>query len=108
MGDVKEVNANLYQQLLAESLVPVCCALTHDGNEQLLNTNADTITAEIGKSLAKQYATKINYCFELPRVMGRHPQSRFPHRENQPRKLSKPIAEQYHFSRHAPQTTQRL
>ena len=51
VGDVKEVNANLYQQLLAESLVPVCCALTHDGNGQLLNTNADTITAEIGKAV---------------------------------------------------------
>ena len=69
VGDVKEVNVNLYQQLLAESLVPVCCALTHDGNGQLLNTNADTITAEIGKALAKQYATKISYCFELPGVM---------------------------------------
>ena len=69
VGDVKEVNSNLYQQLLAESLVPVCCALTHDGNGQLLNTNADTITAEIGKALAKQYATKISYCFELPGVM---------------------------------------
>ena len=69
VGDVKEVNANLYQQLLAELLVPVCCALTHDGNGQLLNTNADTITAEIGKALAKQYATKISYCFELPGVM---------------------------------------
>lgn len=69
VGDVKEVNTNLYQQLLAESLVPVCCALTHDGNGQLLNTNADTITAEIGKALAKQYATKISYCFELPGVM---------------------------------------
>ena len=69
VGDVKEVNANLYQQLLAGSLVPVCCALTHDGNGQLLNTNADTITAEIGKALAKQYATKISYCFELPGVM---------------------------------------
>ena len=69
VGDVKEVNVNLYQQLLAESLVPVCCALTHDGNGQLLNTNADTITAEIGKALAKQYVTKISYCFELPGVM---------------------------------------
>ena len=69
VGDVKQVNAHLYQQLLAESLVPVCCALTHDGNGQLLNTNADTITAAIGKALAKQFATKISYCFELPGVM---------------------------------------
>ena len=69
VGDVKAVNTNLYQHLLEASLVPVCCALTHDGNGQLLNTNADTIAAEIGKALAKQYTTKISYCFELPGVM---------------------------------------
>ena len=35
----------------------------------MLNTNADTITAEIGKALAKDFEVKISYCFELPGVM---------------------------------------
>lgn len=69
VGDVENVNASLYQQLLDQAIVPVCCALTHDGKGQLLNTNADTITAEIGKALAKSFETKISYCFELPGVL---------------------------------------
>ena len=44
-------------------------AITHDGNGQLFNTNADTISAEIGKALAKEFDVKISYCFELPGVM---------------------------------------
>lgn len=69
VGDVTKVNSSLFVQLLDQGIVPVCCALTHDGKGQLLNTNADTIAAEIGKALAKDHKTKINYCFELPGVM---------------------------------------
>ena len=60
VGDVEKVNTTFFTALLEQVIVPVCCALTHDGKGQLLNTNADTIAAAIGKALAKQYETKIS------------------------------------------------
>jgi acetylglutamate kinase len=42
VGDVKYVNALLLETLLY-GITPVFCAITHDKNGQLLNTNADTL-----------------------------------------------------------------
>ncbi len=69
VGDVKQVNDTWFKQLLDQNISPVCCAITHDKNGQLFNTNADTITAEIGKALAQDFEVKISYCFELSGVM---------------------------------------
>ena len=69
VGDVKQVNNSWFKHLLHQNISPVCCAITHDKNGQLFNTNADTITAEIGKALAQDFEVKISYCFELPGVM---------------------------------------
>jgi len=69
VGDITEVNNDLFLKLLQQSISPVCCAITHDQKGQLLNTNADTIAAELGKALAKDYNVKVSYCFELPGVM---------------------------------------
>ena len=69
VGDVEKVNNAWFQLLLQQNISPVCCAITHDKKGQLFNTNADTITAEIGKALAQDYEVKISYCFELPGVM---------------------------------------
>ena len=30
-------------KILEQNIIPVCCAITHDGDGQLFNTNADTI-----------------------------------------------------------------
>ena len=69
VGDVEQVNQTWFKQLLDQDISPVCCAITHDKKGQLFNTNADTITAEIGKALARDFEVKISYCFELPGVM---------------------------------------
>jgi len=69
VGDVKKVNNAWFQYLLDQNISPVCCAITHDKKGQLFNTNADTITAEIGKALAQDFEVKICYCFELSGVM---------------------------------------
>ena len=69
VGDVEKVNDAWFQHLLEQNISPVCCAITHDKKGQLFNTNADTITAEIGKALAQEFEVKISYCFELPGVM---------------------------------------
>lgn len=45
------------------------CAITHDGNGQLLNTNADTITSQVAVGMSALYETSIYYCFELNGVL---------------------------------------
>ena len=68
-GDVDEVNINLMSSLLNAGLTLVMAPITHDAKGQLLNTNADTIAQEIGRSLAKQYAVQLIYSFEKSGVL---------------------------------------
>jgi acetylglutamate kinase len=69
VGDVKKVNTQLLQTLLSNGIVPVFCAITHDGKGQLLNTNADTIASELAIALSEVFEVILNYCFEKPGVL---------------------------------------
>ena len=69
VGDVKSVNTPLLSTLLESGIVPVFCAITHDKNGQLLNTNADTIASELAIALSEVYDVTLNYCFEKPGVL---------------------------------------
>lgn len=46
------VDAAFLHALLERSLTPVLCALTHDGQGHLLNTNADTLASVVAAALA--------------------------------------------------------
>ncbi|WBA42165.1 acetylglutamate kinase [Hymenobacter canadensis] len=63
------VNVPLLRQLLETNLLPVFCAITHDGAGQLLNTNADTIASVLACALAPHYAVELHYCFEKDGVL---------------------------------------
>ena len=69
VGDVKEVASNSIGRLIKGNFTPVFCAITHDGNGQLLNTNADTIASKVAIGMSKKYDTTIYYCFELNGVL---------------------------------------
>lgn len=69
VGDIIQVNTDLFQTCLNSGLIPVCCAITHNKKGQLLNTNADTIAAEIAKALAPFFDVSLWYCFEIPGVL---------------------------------------
>ena len=69
VGDINQVNTPLLETLLLNNLVPVFCAITHDGNGQLLNTNADTIASELAIALSELFEVTLNYCFEKPGVL---------------------------------------
>jgi acetylglutamate kinase len=69
VGDVKKVNTQLLETLLSTGIVPVFCAITHDGKGQLLNTNADTIASELAIALSEVFDVTLNYCFEKPGVL---------------------------------------
>lgn len=68
-GDVSSVNADWILQLLQSGLLPVFCSITHDRRGQLLNTNADTISSEIAKSMAPHFSVDLLYCFEKEGVL---------------------------------------
>ena len=63
--------------LLEKGLVPVFCAINHDGRGQLLNTNADTVAA----CLAAALGARLLCCFEQPGVLAdmERPDSVIPH-----------------------------
>jgi acetylglutamate kinase len=68
-GDIENVNSIILSQLLSLNLVPVLCALTHNGHSQMLNTNADTIAAEVGGAMSKHYQVNLIYCFDKSGVL---------------------------------------
>lgn len=80
VGDIEEVNASFLTALLESNISPVICALTHDGQGQLLNTNADTIASHLAIALAQHYKLRLIYCFEHPGVLAnlRDPSSLYP------------------------------
>lgn len=70
VGDVDAVNEGLLQRLFEAGLTPIVCAITHDGNGQLLNTNADTIASEVAISLAKKgEQVQLFNCLDKPGVL---------------------------------------
>ncbi|RQO30878.1 acetylglutamate kinase [Taibaiella sp. KBW10] len=68
-GDIDTVNVTMLVQLLQTTEALVIAPITHDGQGQLLNTNADTIAQELAKALSSVYATELVYCFEKPGVL---------------------------------------
>jgi acetylglutamate kinase len=70
-GDMttKSINAKRIQNLLDINLCPVFSAITHNGNGQLLNTNADTIASALAIGLAPYYDVSLIYCFEKKGVL---------------------------------------
>lgn len=69
VGDVKRVNARSLSSLIETGVVPVIAPLTHDGKGHILNTNADTIAAEVAKALAHKYDVTLTFCMEKRGVL---------------------------------------
>ncbi len=68
-GDVDAINSEIINVLLQNNVTPVFCAITHDKNGQLLNTNADTIASEVAIGMSNLYKTELNFVFELKGVL---------------------------------------
>jgi len=67
VGDVgkESVNAAFLNSLLEAGIVPVLNAINHDGQGQLLNTNADSIASCVAAALGAELLC----CFELDGVL---------------------------------------
>lgn len=71
VGDVECVDGGKLSQLIEAGITPVMAPLTHDGQGNMLNTNADTIAAETAKALAGQYDVTLIFSFEKKGVLAR-------------------------------------
>jgi len=71
VGDMEEgsIKPENIKRLMDAGFTPVFCALTHDGEGQLLNTNADTIASALAVTLSELYETTLIYCFEKQGVL---------------------------------------
>jgi len=69
VGDVTRVHAAGFESLLNQHQLPVIAPLTHDGNGQILNTNADTMAQSIAVAMSKQYSTTLVFGFEKAGVL---------------------------------------
>lgn len=68
-GDIDHVDAEGVDRLLNAGFTPVFCAITHNKQGQLLNTNADTIASTVAQSMAAFYSVNLLYCFEKEGVL---------------------------------------
>ena len=69
VGDVDHVDGERLSMLVEAGITPVMAPLTHNGQGDMLNTNADTIAAETAKALAAHYDVTLVYCFENAGVL---------------------------------------
>jgi len=71
VGDLTplSVDRDKLRGFLQTGVVPVFSAITHDGQGQLLNTNADTIASTLAIALSSLYQVSLVYCFEKKGVL---------------------------------------
>ena len=69
VGDVDQANGTVLCQLIKSGITPVMAPLTHDGQGNILNTNADTIASETAKALAPYYDVTLIFSFEKKGVL---------------------------------------
>ena len=67
--DPEDIDADGLTKLIEMGVILVFCALTHDQQGNMLNTNADTIASGLAVALSKNYETQLTYCFEKNGVL---------------------------------------
>ncbi|MBO4905480.1 MAG: acetylglutamate kinase [Bacteroidaceae bacterium] len=72
VGDIDGADGECLYRLLQMGVTPVIAPLTHDGQGNMLNINADTMAQTVATALSaldSQQSVSLTYCFELPGVM---------------------------------------
>lgn len=79
VGDVESADGNICLRLMQEGITPVIAPLTHDGQGNLLNTNADTMAQTVATAIAKSLSDRFpvregrevsSVCTETPLPQG--------------------------------------
>lgn len=69
VGDVDSVDGAILADFIEKNITPIMAPLTHDGQGNILNTNADTIASETAKALAPYYDVTLIFSFEKKGVL---------------------------------------
>lgn len=71
VGDINPADINdLYiEYVLRQDIVPVFCAITHDGKGNLLNCNADSVASSAAIATSRIAPVELIYCFERNGVL---------------------------------------
>jgi acetylglutamate kinase len=71
VGDItkESINETALEILLQHNFTLVLNAITHNGEGQLLNTNADTIAASLAIALCRKYKVSLSFCLEKNGVL---------------------------------------
>ncbi|HPG06165.1 MAG TPA: acetylglutamate kinase [Saprospiraceae bacterium] len=69
VGDIDQIQTDRVIQIIQLGWVPVFCAITYDGKDQLLNTNADSIATQLGLALLNDYSIHLQYISDTPGVL---------------------------------------
>lgn len=69
VGDVDRADGDRLAQLLNSGVTPVIAPLTHDGQGNILNTNADTMASTVAKALAAHFDVTLIFSFEKKGVL---------------------------------------
>lgn len=69
VGDVDCADGPRLASLIDSGVIPVVAPLTHDGQGNILNTNADTMASTVAKALADRYDVTLIFSFEKKGVL---------------------------------------
>lgn len=69
VGDVEKVNSEFINSILMQRITPVFSAISCTEEGLLLNTNGDSVAAEIAKAMSTLYETELYFCFEKKGVL---------------------------------------
>ncbi|MBZ9630514.1 acetylglutamate kinase [Salegentibacter sp. LM13S] len=69
VGDVERVNSEFINSILKQQITPVFSAISCTEDGLLLNTNGDSVAAEIAKAMSSIYETELYFCFEKKGVL---------------------------------------
>ena len=69
VGDIEAINVVALKMILNLGVTPVFCAITHDNEGQLLNTNADSIATQLATALANEYDIRLIFAMDKAGVL---------------------------------------
>jgi len=69
VGDVEKVNSEFINSILEQNITPVFSAISCTEEGLLLNTNGDSVAAEIALAMSSIYETELYFCFEKKGVL---------------------------------------
>lgn len=69
VGDIDKIESTNISKLLGADFTPVFCAITHDKQGQLLNTNADSIASRVAVGMSELFEVTLILCFEKDGVL---------------------------------------